>query len=227
MDRSEDARRPHGFEALLQELSALGRAGAGPCPDLAAFAGSNCEPWALAAHVEGCTRCHELLSVAHEAGPRAVPQGRIASAIERLSRRRLQTAVLLRIVARALGGAIVPVEIMGEPVAAVPTRATEAHDLVAEARSRGLRVRTQVSSAAAGRFAVLLDVSHDGQDGRPTEDVQVTLTRDERALASLSTRLGRVTFGALRPGAYRLVLARSGSDVGVVELELRGSEFVA
>lgn len=214
---ADDGTGPDGWlEAGLRTLAA----GASPCPDVSALqSGASGE---LADHARVCIRCSEILAAAREPGV-TVAEDRIEAAVARLAARIGGLPTLLRLVVRAVGERLRVLDLVGQPVAAMPTRAGDLEAVVVAARREALRVVTHVAATTGGRFSVQVDVT-----GRAGGDAitRVTLTRSGRELASLEPRHGRLTFGGLRPGAYRILLGHGPRAVGALDLELEAADEV-
>lgn len=172
------------------------------------------------AHVAGCQRCRSIL-IGSLAPAKPVSVGP-AARWERLQRRadEIFTAPndsIMKVVVRAVRGILELVDVVGDLVEPVPVRNENGEGLVVRREFGSHELTAHIAQPQPGQFSLTVDL---WSDGSPTDELRITLLRERRELNSALPRRGRVSFGVIGPGNYRVSVAGRRERVGAIDIEL-------
>jgi len=221
MTLHHDNNAPSGplLEAIRQAL----QDSPGRCPDLRRLAADTPEHWAVASHVAECPRCSAIVTAASTPNVAPPPPARW-EALQNRAKALFEepTDSIIRIVVQSMVTTIKRslevVEVLGDVVEPVPIRNDERDGLVVRRTFGEHDLTAHLAAEASGRFTLMVDV---WSGGEPSDQVRVTLLRDRRELESMLPRQGRVLFGAVSPGTYRVSVATPRERIGAIDITFR------
>ena len=216
LDRDEPSDRVP--EIVLAALRSPPR----PCPRLERLVAveATSKLLAVAAHVEACPRCSHVVRAASASAQAApVHTERWVAMVQRAKTLFEEpTDDLIRIVAKSVRRVLELVEVVGDVLEPVPIRNRKRDGLVVQRTFDDHQLTAHLAAEADGRVTLMVDVWCGGE---PSDDVRVTLLRERRELESMLPRNGRVMFGAVAPGRYRVSVAAQHRRIGVIDITIR------
>lgn len=224
--------------SILRRVLSRSRSAVTPadCPDeetLANYLGGGFDASvreSLESHLANCSFCTDILVAAYKTAEQpiteTVPQWLFDRAKDLVPQNRHQPGVL-DLVVRLVKDSLELVSTSGQwitPLTAAPMgvrgrpQPSETTILQVEKELGRFKVGIEVERIEANLCQVAVRIV--GQDGKPADDMRVSLILGSREQASYLTRQGEAIFDRIPKGEYHLAISDSGTPVGTIRLEL-------